>query len=46
MSRGTLQHPAYQAAITLLNYRHVLRLDAWPKSVKASLDDGTRLFMV
>ena len=38
-AEGTLQHPAYQAAITLLNYRHVLRLDAWPKSVKASLDD-------
>jgi proline iminopeptidase len=36
---GTLDHPEYQAAITILNYRHVLRLDQWPASVKASLDD-------
>ncbi len=38
-AEGTLQHPEYKAAITLLNYRHVLRLDEWPDSVKASLDD-------
>lgn len=38
-AEGNLEHPAYKAAITLLNYRHVLRLDVWPKSVKASLDD-------
>jgi proline iminopeptidase len=36
---GTLQHPEYQAAITLLNFRHVHRLDTLPESVKASLDD-------
>jgi len=36
---GTLDHPEYQAAITILNYRHVLRMDRWPASVKASLDD-------
>jgi proline iminopeptidase len=34
---GTLEHPAYAAAITILNHRHVLRLDAWPKPVKQSL---------
>ena len=38
-AEGTFRHPAYQAAITLLNHRHVLRLDKWPKSVTASLDD-------
>lgn len=38
-AENNLEHPAYKAAITILNYRHVLRLDAWPKSVKASLDD-------
>jgi proline iminopeptidase len=38
-AEGTLDHPTYQAAITILNYRHVLRLDTWPKSVKASLND-------
>ncbi len=32
-------HPEYQAAITLLNYRHVCRLAAWPAPVRRSLDD-------
>ncbi|NWA11227.1 proline iminopeptidase-family hydrolase [Pseudomonas gingeri] len=36
---GTLDHPQYQAAITLLNYRHVCRLDEWPAPVRRSLDD-------
>jgi len=36
---GTLEHDEYKAAITLLNYRHVLRLQDWPDSVHASLDD-------
>jgi proline iminopeptidase len=30
---GNLSHPAYQAAITILNYRHVFRNDVWPKTV-------------
>lgn len=34
---GRFDHPAYQAAITVLNYRHVMRLDDWPKSATASL---------
>jgi proline iminopeptidase len=38
-AEGSLEHPEYKAAITLLSYRHVLRLDEWPASVKASLDD-------
>ena len=38
-AEGTLKHPAYEAAITVLNYRHVCRLDDWPAPLKRSLDD-------
>lgn len=38
-AQGTLDHPEYQAAITILNYRHVCRLDEWPASLHRSLDD-------
>ena len=38
-AEGTLDHPEYQAAITILNYRHVCRLDDWPDSIHASLND-------
>lgn len=38
-AEGTLDHPEYQAAITILNYRHVCRLDTWPDPVIRSLDD-------
>ncbi|ODN68492.1 proline iminopeptidase-family hydrolase [Methylobrevis pamukkalensis] len=34
---GSFDHPEYQAAITLLNYRHVCRLAEWPAPVMASL---------
>jgi proline iminopeptidase len=36
---GTLDHPEYQAAVTILNYRHVCRLLEWPDPVKLSLGD-------
>jgi proline iminopeptidase len=36
-AEGTLDHPEYQAAITILNYRHVCRLDVWPAPVQRSL---------
>lgn len=36
---GTTDHPEYQAAIAILNYRHVCRLSVWPESLTASLDD-------
>lgn len=36
---GTFDHPEYQAAITLLNYRHVCRLPHWPAPVLRSLND-------
>ena len=38
-AEGTLDHPEYEAAITILNYRHVCRLDSWPASLNRSLDD-------
>lgn len=36
---GTLDHPEYQAAVTILNYRHVCRLKDWPVSLLASIND-------
>ena len=36
-AEGRFDHPEYQAAVTLLNYRHVCRLDAWPAPVQKSL---------
>jgi proline iminopeptidase len=33
---GSIDHPEYQAAITILNYRHVCRLMEWPASLKRS----------
>jgi proline iminopeptidase len=38
-SMGTFDHPEYQAAITILNYRHVCRLKEWPSSLLASVND-------
>ncbi|MFZ5792750.1 MAG: proline iminopeptidase-family hydrolase [Pseudomonadota bacterium] len=38
-AEGTFDHPEYQAAVTILNYRHVCRLQAWPEPVKVSLAD-------
>ncbi|MEH6719546.1 MAG: proline iminopeptidase-family hydrolase [Aurantimonas endophytica] len=38
-AEGTLDHPEYQAAITVLNYRHVCRLSEWPAPVQRSLGD-------
>lgn len=34
---GSIDHPEYQSAITLLNYRHVCRLDTWPEPLTRSL---------
>lgn len=36
---GTLDHPEYQAAVTVLNHRHVCRLRTWPEPLTASLAD-------
>jgi proline iminopeptidase len=32
-------HPSYQAAITLLTFRHVCRLDTWPAALNRSIAD-------
>lgn len=36
-AEGSIAHPEYQAAITLLNYRHVCRLGDWPEPLTRSL---------
>jgi proline iminopeptidase len=33
---GTIDHPEYQAAVTILNYRHVCRLMEWPAPLQRS----------
>ena len=38
-AEGTTQHPEYQAAITLLNHRHVCRCEKWPEPLERSLAD-------
>jgi proline iminopeptidase len=37
-AEGTLDHPEYQAAVTILNYRHVCRLQHWPAPLQRSID--------
>ncbi len=38
-AEGTLDHPEYEAAITILDHRHVCRLAEWPAALHRSLDD-------
>lgn len=38
-AEGTIDHPEYEAAVTILNYRHVCRLATWPAPVNRSLGD-------
>ncbi|MDE2450583.1 MAG: proline iminopeptidase-family hydrolase [Gammaproteobacteria bacterium] len=38
-AEGTTDHREYQAAITLLNHRHVCRCEQWPDSLQRSLAD-------
>jgi proline iminopeptidase len=38
-AEGTVNHPEYLGAITILNYRHVCRLAEWPAPLRRSLDD-------
>jgi proline iminopeptidase len=37
-AEGSLEHPEYQAAITILNYRHVCRLKEWPAPLMRSIE--------
>jgi proline iminopeptidase len=38
-AQGTTGHPEYQAAVTLLNHRHVCRCEKWPEPLERSLAD-------
>lgn len=40
---GTTDHPEYQAAITLLNYRHVCRLPEAPESLQYSREHSNKV---
>jgi proline iminopeptidase len=37
-AEGSLEHPEYQAAITILNFRHVCRLKEWPAPLMRSIE--------
>lgn len=37
-ARGQFDHPEYLAAVTLLNYRYVCRLEEWPEPIKRSIE--------
>lgn len=42
---GTTHHPEYQAAVTLLMYRHVCRMAEWPESLNWCLQNlGAEVF--
>jgi proline iminopeptidase len=36
-SKGVYAHPEYDAAVTLLNYRHICRLENWPPAMCESI---------
>lgn len=36
-AEGSTQHPEYQAAMTLLKYRHMCRMETWPAPVEKSM---------
>lgn len=36
-AEGSIDHEEYKAAITLLNYRHLCRLDRWPEALMQSV---------
>lgn len=42
---GTTDHPEYQAALTILLYRHIVRMDVWPDSlVYQSQNDNPAIY--
>ncbi|MEX0807349.1 MAG: proline iminopeptidase-family hydrolase [Dongiaceae bacterium] len=41
-AEGTFDHPEYQAALTLLEYRHSCRLQQWPEPLLRSFGDWNR----
>ncbi len=38
-AEGSIEHAEYEAAVTIMNHRHVCRLDVWPDAVNRSLSD-------
>ena len=38
-SESTTEHPEYQAAVTMMLYRHMCRMETWPEPVQKSLTD-------
>jgi len=44
-AEGSTNHPEYQAAVTVLMYRHVCRLNQWPESLTWCMGNlGTEVF--
>ena len=41
-SEGTTDHPEYKAAVDILLYRHLCRMEEWPEAVASALDEGNR----
>jgi len=37
-AEGTTNHPEYMAAVTILYYRHLCRVDPWPEAVRRSME--------
>jgi proline iminopeptidase len=37
-AQGTIEHPEYLAAVTILYHRHLCRCDEWPAALNRSLD--------
>ena len=37
-TEGSTEHPEYKAAITLLLYRHICRMEHWPEALQSSCD--------
>lgn len=37
-AEGTVDHPEYTAAVTILYHRHLCRRDPWPDAVKRSME--------
>ncbi len=41
-AEGTLDHPEYQAALTILHYRHVVRMDEPPETLKYQFENDNK----
>lgn len=41
-AQGTMDHPEYQAAMTILHYRHVVRMDEPPETLKYQFENDNK----